>query len=69
MENKLQRMFDYQSFAGNARIEKMMKEAEARYNREISDDDLGMVNAAGLPGVTSFSPRGQVENNETSSSL
>lgn len=47
MEKKLKKMFDYQAFSGNKDIDRMMKEAEARYTTALSDDDLFYVNAAG----------------------
>jgi len=47
MEKKLKQMFDYQRFSGNPDIDRMMKEAEARYPVALSDEDLFFVNAAG----------------------
>ena len=47
MEKKLKSMFDYQQFAGNSRLEKMMKEAEKAYPAALSDEELFFVNAAG----------------------
>ncbi len=49
MENKLKKMFDYQRFEKNARIENMINAAESRYAvRELSDEELFMVSAAGF---------------------
>ena len=49
MEKKLKKMFDYQRFEPSARLAKLINETESRYAREISDDDLYMVAAAGTP--------------------
>ena len=47
MENKLRKIFDYQRFEGNGRLEKLISETESRYANALSDDDLAFVNAAG----------------------
>lgn len=47
MENKLNKLFDYQRFEGNKRLEKLISEAESRYAAQLSDDDLSFVCAAG----------------------
>ncbi len=50
MENKLSRLFDYQKFAPNSRLESIIKDVESRYSLDqelMSDDELDMVNAAG----------------------
>ena len=47
MEKKLKKLFDYQRFEKNERLEKIIKETESRYEGELSDDDLSLVNAAG----------------------
>lgn len=49
MEKKLKSMFEYQRFAANDRLSRIIAETEERYGREIDDDDLWMVNAAGAP--------------------
>lgn len=51
MENKLKNMFDYQKFEKNSRLEKLISDTESRYARELTDDDLVMVNAAGEFGM------------------
>lgn len=51
MEKKLKSLFEFQRFAGNDRIAKMIEETNNRYAAELSDDDIALVNAAGdLPG-------------------
>ena len=50
MEKKLKKLFDYQRFEKNERLEKIIKETESRYGGELSDDDLSLVNAAGETG-------------------
>ena len=52
MEKKLKKLFDYQRFERNERLEKLISETESRYAKNLSDDDLSFVNAAGEP-VTS----------------
>lgn len=47
MEQKLNRLFDYQKFQKNSRLDAMLSEAEARYEGSLSDDDLELVSAAG----------------------
>lgn len=50
MEKKLKSMFEFQRFAGNDRLSKLIAETENRYSaQELNDDDLWMVNAAGTP--------------------
>ena len=47
MEQTLKRLFDYQEFQKNPRLEAMLAEAEGRYEGGLSDDDLALVSAAG----------------------
>ena len=48
MESKLKSLFDYQRFEKNPRLAKLIAETESRVAaRELSDDDLEFVNAAG----------------------
>lgn len=47
MEKTLKRLFDYQKFSGNSRLEAMIRDTESRYDSVLSDDDLEYVNAAG----------------------
>ena len=49
MEKILRQLFDFQRFAGNERLEILIKQAEASYERALSDEDKGLVNAAGEP--------------------
>lgn len=54
-EKKLKALFDYQHFENNERLEKLICETESRYAKELSDDDLSLVSAAGeftMPGGT-----------------
>ena len=43
MEKKLRQMFDYQRFSGNAELDKMLADAEARNPAVLSDEDLDLV--------------------------
>ena len=47
MEEKLKILFDYQRFDNNKKIGELIRETEMRHARELSDDDLTMVAAAG----------------------
>lgn len=49
MENKLKKLFDYQRFEKNEKLEKLIQETENAYVAELSDDALSFVNAAGEP--------------------
>ena len=50
METKLKNLFDYQKFDGNARLQQVIDAVHAKYaTRELSMNDLEMVNAAGVP--------------------
>ena len=47
---KLSRLFDYQRFEGNARLQKVIDETHRRIKaRELTDDELDQVAAAGAP--------------------
>ncbi|MCQ2530034.1 MAG: hypothetical protein MJ086_02105 [Lachnospiraceae bacterium] len=47
MENKLKNLFEYQRFEKNEKLEKLISQTESRFERELSEDDLFFVNAAG----------------------
>lgn len=47
IEQKLKDLFDMQSFIENARIEKLVQETNSRYGKELTDDMLEYVSAAG----------------------
>lgn len=50
MENKLARLFDYQKYEHNSRLDRIISDVESRYSdgmELMSDDELGMLNAAG----------------------
>ncbi len=51
MENKLKSLFDYQRFKGNEKLERLIVETESRYCKELSDDEMALVSAAGEPFV------------------
>ncbi len=55
MENKLSRLFDYQKFASNPDLEKVIRGVEEKYSlnkQALSDDDLEFVAAAGDPYIS-----------------
>lgn len=47
MEKKIKKLFDYQRFEKNEKLEKLIRDTESRYAKELSDDDLSHVSAAG----------------------
>ena len=47
VDKKLKELFDFQKFEKNPRLEKMIGETEERCGRELSDDELSGVSAAG----------------------
>lgn len=47
MEKKLKKLFDYQRFEKNQRLEELIRETESRYAKELSEEDLSLVSAAG----------------------
>lgn len=51
MENTLKKLFEYQKFEKNSKLESLIAQAHSNYDRELSDDDLEMVAAAGEAAV------------------
>lgn len=51
LENDIIRLFDYQKFALNEKLKKLIDEAEKEYDlvSELSDEDIEQVWAAGDP--------------------
>ena len=50
MEDRLRKLFDYQKFAGNAKLQAVIDSVHAQEkSRDLSLDDLEMVAAAGNP--------------------
>lgn len=49
MEKKLKSLFDFQKFEGNDELAKMIAETEGRFKKALSDEELFMVSAAGMP--------------------
>ena len=47
MEHKLKKLFDYQKFENNSELEALIAETRGRYAKELSDDELETVAAAG----------------------
>lgn len=47
MENRLNKLFEFQKFENNSRLAKLIQETESRYGSALSDDDLDIVSAAG----------------------
>lgn len=49
MESKLKNLFDYQRFEGNSRLAELIRETEERTAQALTDEQLGLVSAAGDP--------------------
>ena len=47
MDKKLKMLFDYQRFEKNQRLEELIRETESRYAKELSEEELSLVSAAG----------------------
>ena len=47
MEKKLKNLFDYQRFEKNPRLQKIIDQSGSLCKKELSDDELTFVNAAG----------------------
>lgn len=54
MEKKLRSLFEFQRFEGNRELQSLIEETEKRSAQALSDDDLWMVNAAGVPDLPIF---------------
>lgn len=51
MDGKIARLFDFQKFEPNSKLDKLIQDVESRYSLDdnmLSDDELGMINAAGI---------------------
>lgn len=64
MEKKLHMLFDFQRFEGNADLASLISEAESRFDSALSDEDLMMVSAAGVPEEEGKSPFDRDENKD-----
>lgn len=75
MEKELKKLFDYQRFEKNERLEKLIRETESRYATELSDDDLSLVNAAGEPeniqvgGIAGHNDNGTINDCDNTSGI
>ncbi len=47
MKHKLTNLFDLQKFHNNKKLEALIDETHSRYDKEVYEDDLINVNAAG----------------------
>lgn len=52
MRTPLGRLFDFQKYEDNEKLRKIIADTEERYDSVLSDDDLEMVNAAGVNQMT-----------------
>lgn len=47
MKNIVKNLFDFQKFKANEHLAGLIAETESRYAKELSEDDLEIINAAG----------------------
>ena len=47
MKNIVKNLFDFQKFKANKHLADLIAETESRYAKELSEDDLEIINAAG----------------------
>ncbi len=47
MEKIIKKLFDFQRFEGNERLDRLISETEIKDIRELSEEELGLVSAAG----------------------
>ena len=58
--SKLNRLFDFQRFEGNARLQKVIDDTHRRLEaRELNDDELDLVAAAGAPDAQASKKPGE----------
>ena len=53
--NRLTQVFDYQRFQQNKRLSAIIDDVQSRYSHVLTEDELDMVSAAGVPGMNAFS--------------
>ena len=60
-EHVLKRLFDFQRFARNQRLDALIDETGSRQLSSLSDSELSYVNAAGVPEMMNLRPKGSVD--------
>ena len=50
----LKTLFDFQRFANNPKLEKIIRGTESRLPASLSEDELSFVNAAGVPEMMEY---------------
>lgn len=62
-EEKLKKLFDFQRFEQNPRLQKVISDTHRRIeSRELTDDELDLVAAAGVPDEQSLKKPGDKRN-------
>ena len=64
MENKLKALFDYQKFEKNEHLQKIIADTENYYGKELDDNDLFFVNAAGDFNMTGGTISANISDNQ-----
>lgn len=62
MESLLKNLFDYQRFSPNPLLSDLIADTQSRYSRkvrgrELTEDEAGLVSAAGAPDVMALKQR------------
>ena len=53
-EQVLKRLFDFQRFARNNKLDAIIEDTLSRQNSALSEHELSYVNAAGIPEIMGF---------------
>lgn len=64
MEKKLKDLLDYQTFENNSHLSKIIKQTERGFAKELQDEELAFVNAAGGNSAFNFNFSGFVGKHE-----
>ena len=52
MDRKLRTLFEFQKFEQEPHLAQLIRQAEDRGTRALTDEELGLINAAGIPDMT-----------------
>ncbi len=50
-EQVIKKLFDFQRFADNQSLHSMIDETSSRYGKALTEDELSLVSAAGVPAM------------------
>lgn len=64
-EQVLKRLFDFQKFSRNSRLEALIRDTDSRQATALSESELSFVNAAGVPEMMGLQSRKELEKDDT----